>query len=296
MAMPMFKSAIKRIKTPLLAPFRGAVRKPLRTSRKPATDLAQRLRTLSTLAVLLVGCLWPEGGEASSSMRFQFAFAGDRAVVMHQDGDTWKHFASASDTGTFKRIPPAPGMYLPLRLVSGFAGHVYVQDAAQPRLCLYDTAGQWLSCRALPEPLLNRRPDRVGVVARRDGRFVFVDQDQGKASLWREARESEGKSSWQHLATVTVPVGLEACIERPWFDGLCCLRQGKPLCYDAFLNALSTPLTSSDSALRAYPSGRHWRFRVGPPHLGLNPSSRPSWHCFEPRHGFNSCPPVDTGP
>lgn len=292
----MLKVAIKRKKKPFMALFMGGLRKALRTSRKPATDLAQRLRTLSTLAVFSVGWLMPHGWEASASARFQFAFAGDRAVVMHDDGETWQHFASASDTGAFKRIPPAPGMYRPLRLISGFLGHVYVQDAAQPRLCLYDTAGQWLSCRALPEPLLNRRPDRVGVVARRDGRFVFIDQDLGKASLWREAREGEGKSAWLHLATVTVPVGLDACIEKPWFDGLCCLRQGKPICYDAFLNVLRTQPAVSDSSLRAEASGRSWRYRIGPPHLGISRSSDSSSYCFEPSQGFKPCPPADNRP
>lgn len=342
--VPMQETREIRQIWPLFGGYSLGLRKALRTSRKVGSGLAQGLRTwvlrtqvLHTRALHTTGwcgnflpnrlasgfgsmilavsigfgaMVGVRCAEAAHSSLYQFAFTGDRAVVMREDAEVWQYFAAATDTPVFKRIPPAPGMFRPLRLVAGFAGHVYVQDAAQTRLCLYDTAGQWLSCRAFPEPLQNRRPDRVLVIARRDGRFVFIDQDRAMATLWREARQGDGQGAWQLLASVSVPTGLDACLERPWFENLCCLKVGKPqaevksesqsrvepVCFDAFLNTLPTPSRAPDSALLATPRSGAWHFRIGPPYLRLDAASQRAGFCFDPTEGFRPCPAPGLSP
>lgn len=244
----------------------GVLRKALRTLRKGFPSLAQALRSpfYACLCLSILALNRPAAAATAS----HFEWSGDRYFIFDPARQTFKVGTTLHELSDWHSLPNPPGVFHGMRMRPGPKGHVFILDEAQPRLCLFDTAGQWLSCLPLPDDLQHYPARHLEWVARKDGRFIFFDSDAGKAWIYREERPGEAQTRWRLLSTTHLTPGLRACIERPWFDQPCCLRNGQVKCFDAFLNPVSLPEaeppTSKGQGFQAYPdsTGRHWIFRL----------------------------------
>ncbi len=286
MVVPMLEMAENRWNSTKITLWNGFVRKGLRTLRKGSDWVAQGLRTwffaqrlgsrfYGAWGLALLCLLASEA--AAEKKHLEFTLSGERVFVLDVDGQKWiaghlnslepktgveaialndtdrnraSSYSSGNEATPWRRIPAPPGLFQALHLFPGPGGGAYLQDAINPRLCLYDTSGQWLSCRDLPEEMQDQRSDRILVTPRRDGTFVFIDTDRGKASTWRESHAGQSHNQWQKLVTAKVQVGFIQCWEYPWYKGLCCDAPGKTQCFDAFLNVLPK---GGDSVVQSSP-------------------------------------------
>jgi hypothetical protein len=232
----------------------------------------------------------PQASHANpSGVGWEFALSQDRLFVLDPESQSWQRGALGHPLSAWGKIPSPKRMFRALHVFAGPAGGVYVQDAIEPRLCLFDTAGQLLSCRPFPEEFKNRRSNRVLIVPRKDGRFVFVDTDKGEASIWREARSDDANSHWQRTVVARMPMNLRRCWEAPWYANLCCEGSGTFQCYDPFLNAFpnqpeSTWIASSQLRLWRNGDGSIRGFKARPV------ETEQQTFCFDNQTGFVTCP------
>lgn len=274
--------------------FTAGVRKLLRTLRKRPFPPAQGLHTpvwgrFAMALVLAIGWVALAWGENIS----QTVWSKPRFIQFDASTQNFRMGYSPLSLSEWRRLPKPPGIFHGIRLLSRHDGHFMVLDEAQPRLCLYDTAGQWLSCLALPEGLKNRTVQRLDIVMRQDGRMVYIDADGGSAYLYRERSLGEAEKPWQLLAKAPMVSGVRACLEKPWFDNLCCLRAKSTVCYDGFLNpvppsrAFSAAKDSATVPFVAWPDslGMNWNFR-----LRGGSDSHVENTCFHGEQGFRPCP------
>jgi hypothetical protein len=290
--VPMRKSAKKQVKTPEMELLEGRVRKGLRTLRNRETGLAQILRNAKN-KVVWCACfllLAHQLGLANRSVQtWEFALSQNRVFVLNPESQSWQLGQLGLPLSEWRALPKPKGMFQALHLLPGPAGGVYVQDAIEPRLCLFDTAGQLVSCRRLPEPYANRRSTRLEVVPRKDGRFVILDKDGGEGSVWKETRPDDANSQWQKSVSVRMPAGIRHCWEAPWYTALCCEGSTKFQCYDPFLNAL--PIRPESSWFTS-PGIRFKRDTLGEVHgfQAMTGSGANQSICFDLNQGFGSCP------
>ncbi len=274
--------------------FPFGLRKFLRTLRKLPFAFAQGLRSQVWVRITLVFSLGiGPAAFGGTEIPSQTLWSKPRFIQFNVGSQNFRMGPSAAHLSEWRRLPKPPGIFHGIRLIPRHDGHFMVLDEAQPRLCLYDTAGQWLSCLALPEGLKNRTVKRLDIVMRQDGRMVYIDADGGFAYLYDERSRGEAETQWQMLAKAPMVPGVQACMEKPWFTNLCCLRAKAPICFDNFLNPLPPPKTASmkrDSEVApfaAWPDsfGLNWNFRIA---AGIASPTGPT--CFHSEQGFHPCP------
>jgi hypothetical protein len=259
------------------------LRKALRTMRRSPNRIAQRFPQGVAL-----GCSFSLGLALAQTvpaapLSQQLAVSASRIFLFDPSTQNFRVGSSFEQLSDWRTLPSPPGMFHGHHILPGQAGHFYLVDDVQNRLCLYDTAGQWQSCLRFPESFKNRSVDRLQVIARNDGRYVFVDMDAGFAYLFREVRSGESETHWQQQIKVSVPAKLGTCLEQPWFLNICCLSQGQSQCYDSFLNR-SPKLETHGFSAKVDSGGKQWVFTL--------PSREKSSDslCFTSAVGFYPCP------
>lgn len=122
---------------------------------------------------------------------------------------------------------PAPSFpFAPMQAVWGPNGNFFLLDRVGKRLVLYDTGAQFLSSLPLPAEIRDKPLDRMQVFWNPDGVFSFLDLGEGWAWRFEEARAGgagEGPGGdWRPGVRVRLPVGLDACVWKPFSRDLCC--------------------------------------------------------------------------
>ncbi len=178
---------------------------------------------------------------------FLFRFNGLRYLPMSSRLDAWNKTVFATPERWLNITSPG-GAFRPVQAIAGTQGHFFLLDAAQGRLCLYDTAAQLLSTFPLPQSLLPWNPGRMGAFAGSDGSFTFLDYFVGEALQFADRGGREGGTDWVVRNRFKLPMGMKDCIQEPGQSGLACVLPEGPAHFDASLNRVGVhalPLLAS---------------------------------------------------
>jgi hypothetical protein len=207
---------------------------------------------------------------------YVFRFSGRHYLRLPARAEAWNErdflFRQAWLT-----ITSPGGAFRPVQAVAGVQGHFYLLDAAQGRLCLYDTAAQLLSTFPLPQALPPFTPGRMEVFRGGDGAFTFVDYMAGEAWQFADRQGSEGGMDWVLRNRVKLPMGIRDCVQAPGRSTLSCALSGSPIRLDASLNRIESRGTApvrDGERLSWDPDAAAWILEVFPNGLEGRPLFR----------------------
>ena len=162
-----------------------------------------------------------------------------RYLHLSDAGGAWSE-STFNAVQSWREIASPGGAFRPVSVISGSpgTGHFYLLDAAQGRLCLYDTAAQLISTFPLPQSVLPFIPGRMEAFRGADGAFTFLDYQSGEALQFADRQGSEGGTDWVIRNRVKLPMGIRDCIQEPGTADLSCSMPDGPARFDASLNRI----------------------------------------------------------
>jgi len=186
----------------------------------------------------------------SRDMWYAFRFGGAR-YSRFPNFESWKEIASPG------------GAFRPVAALEGIQGHFYLLDAAQGRLCLYDTGAQLISTFPLPSILLPWAPGRMVAFRGADGAFTFLDYASGEAWQFADRQGSEGTADWILRNRIRLPMGIRDCIQEPDSGSIACVLPDGPARFDASLNKSSDHNNNHSGGRTVWDeSAREWTLEV----------------------------------
>jgi len=174
---------------------------------------------------------------SSSHSWYVFRFNDLRYLQMPAQPEAWNE-AALQPQEKWLEISSPGGAFRPVQAVEGILGDFYLLDAAQGRLCLYDTGAQLLSTFPLPQELQPFTPGRMEVFRGADGGFTFVDYFAGEAWQYADRQGSEGSPDWVLRNRAKLPLGIQSCVQEPGHSSLNCVLPEGPVRLDASLNRI----------------------------------------------------------
>jgi hypothetical protein len=181
--------------------------------------------------------------------------------------EAWNEATLRSPEGWLGITSPG-GAFRPVQAVQGILGHFYLLDAAQGRLCLYDTGAQLLSTFPLPQELLPFTPGRMEVFRGADGAFTFVDYFAAEAWQFADRQGSEGSPDWVLRNQAKLPMGIQSCVQEPGRSSLACILPDGPVRLDASLNRIEVhTMPSARNGTRLFwdPDASAWVLEASQP-------------------------------
>jgi len=140
------------------------------------------------------------------------------------------------------------GSFRPVQAVEAMQGNFYLIDAAQDRLCLYDSAAHLLSTFPLPGAIGNFNSGRMEAFRGGGGAFTFLDYQTGDTKQFVSRAGNDGGASWTLLSNGRLPIGLKHCVQELEGQGLSCILPEGPIRFDHTLNRIRTEDSRSSQA------------------------------------------------
>jgi hypothetical protein len=190
-----------------------------------------------------------DGLVQSNDIWYVFQFGSLRYLRVPEKTEAWNNNVLNSQEGWMQIASPG-GAFRPVQAVKGIHGHFYLVDAAEGRLCLYDTAAQLLSIFPLPPSALPVTPGRSAVFFAGDDGFTFIDYQTDEATQFADRQGSEGGTDWVLRNRVKLPLGLRDCIQEPRGPGIACGVPDGFIHLDAALNRVDSHLLTSNGSAR----------------------------------------------
>ncbi len=170
-----------------------------------------------------------------------FRFGGSRYQSLSEDSLPAKFRRAAA----WMEIASPGGAFRPVQGVVAGSGHFYLVDAAQKRLCLYDSGARLLSTFPLPPSNPPASPGRVEIFRGANGSFTVVDYLAAEAWQYADRRESVGGADWVLLNRAKLPLGISDCFQEPGNLVLDCRVGREPARFDVSLNRIGAHSATS---------------------------------------------------